>query len=179
MRRFALIAAAIVATAGPAFAIGEFTSGRWAGKAYFKSASFDHCAMLTTQGDWKLLFEITNKGRVQLAVSHKQLTFKKNEKKRGVLQVDGGAPVARTFVAALPELIVASAGSRADAERLVQGGTLKVSVGDLTTDFSLSGAKEAFAALANCAALRGNNGGVSATLPGVRKRRVRIRVRIW
>jgi hypothetical protein len=173
----AAVAAAVV-TAGPALAVGEFTSGRWIGKAYYKSADFTHCAMLMTQGDWKLLFEITSKGAVRLGVSHKQLAFRKNQSKRGVLQVDDGAPVARNFVAALPQLVVASAGTRAQAESLVGGRDLKVRIGDLATDFSLAGAKEAFAQLAGCAAARGNNGGTSATLPVVIKRR-KVRARLW
>jgi hypothetical protein len=165
-------AAAMVVAVGPALAVGEFTSGRWVGKAYFKSAEFSHCAMLSKQGDWKLLFEIDRKGAVRLGVSHKQLAFRKKETKRGLLQLDGGPAVARTFVAALPQLIVASAGTRAEAERLVAGRDLKVRIGDLAADFSLAGAQPAFAQLAACAASRGNNGGTSATLPARRKHKV-------
>jgi len=157
MIRFVVIALPITGAtcASPALAVGEFSSGGWAGKAFFKSADFTHCAMISTQGAWKLLFEINRKGAVRLGVSHKQLKFKKQETKRATLQVDGGPPVTRIFVAALPELVVGSVGSPADAQKLLQSSRLKFQIGDLAADFSLSGAKEAFAQLSICAEKRG------------------------
>jgi hypothetical protein len=161
-----------VIVTSPAHAIGEFSSGGWTGKAYFKSADFTHCAMLTTQGAWKLLFEIDRKGAVRLGVSNKQLKFQKNEKKRGALQVDAGAAVTRTFLAALPELVVATAGSAAEVQSLLHASRLKVQIGDLAADFGLSGIKDAFAKLSACAAQKGATGNpMSAPVPPPRGKR--------
>lgn len=169
----AVLAIAVVFGASPALAFGEFAYGQWAGQAFFKSAEFTHCAMLSNQGSWKLAFEISRQGAVKLGIFNKQLNFKKRDGTQVSLQLDGEPAVMRRFIAAVPDLVVGSTGSSADLQKLLQGSQLKVHIGHLAANFSLSGLKEAFAQLSACAASRGANKNATGTpiqLFGVKKR---------
>jgi hypothetical protein len=165
MHRPALALLAVAATLGasPALAFGEFAYGQWAGKAFFKSAEFTHCAMLSNQGSWKLAFEVGRQGAVKIGIFNKQLNFKKGDTMRVSLQLDSEPAEARTFVAAVPDLVVGSTGSSADLQKLLQGSKLKIHIGHLAANFSLSGLQEAFRQLSACTATRGANKNATGT----------------
>jgi hypothetical protein len=165
----------IAATCGasPALAFGEFAYGQWAGQAFFKSAEFTHCAMLSNQGSWKLAFEINRQGAAKIGIFNKQLNFKKKDSAQVSLQLDNEPAVTRTFIAAVPDLVVGSTGSAADLQKLLQGSQLKIQIGHLAANFSLSGLKEAYAQLSACTASRGANKNATGTpfqLFGTKKR---------
>jgi hypothetical protein len=155
MRLRVLAAALFVCATGAAQAqpMDAFTAGGWRGGAFFKSAQFSHCAIVSDQGRWKFLFSIDRQNRVNFGLGQKALNFTKGEKLQGVLQI-GDAPAAtRTFVAARTKLAGTPITSPEEIKRLQQRGRGKIKLGDFALEFELPG-PDAFAKLSACVAKR-------------------------
>jgi hypothetical protein len=137
----------------PAAAIGEFSSGRWAGQAFVESGKFTHCAMLAAYVNrWKLLFSIDRNGDVGVGFQNRDVGMYPWEKASIWMQIDNEPVITPVFKPAGMTLVVAK--FRADSDwikRLRKGKKLKVNVGKRVPNFDLAGLDEAFAALFACA----------------------------
>jgi hypothetical protein len=150
----ALVVLAIAATV-PAAAHGQIASGPWRGEAFFKDARFTHCAMRANQGQWKVAFSMNASGAVNLGLHHNRLKYTKGTRLAGSLQIDADAPATYQFVAVSSGMVGARLGGVEAVEKFSRGSRLSLRMGEVTGQFSLSGAKGAFAQLTVCVAKRG------------------------
>jgi hypothetical protein len=155
LRRCLASALTIAAGVVPAFAAGEFSSGAWTGKPFFRNAEFTHCGMIAAQGEAKLLLSQDQSGRIKLGLAAAALNFEKGVSKAGTLQVDAGPPLTRTFIGAQNKLVVTGFGSASEARRVLSGRRLTVRLGDLSAAFPIDNIGPALAQLAACVAKRG------------------------
>jgi hypothetical protein len=147
-----LISASAIGMAGPAAAIGDFVAGGWAGEAIFKDASFAHCAMRSKHGPWTLAFSLDRNGGAALALAHGQLKYTKGKTIRGSLQIDDAPATTRSFNAVRANLIGIGLGRATALQPFANARRLRVRIGEVSAELSLSRSADAFQALSACVA---------------------------
>ena len=143
-----------VALAGPAFAIGEFSSGNWKGAAFFKGSRFTHCAMSADyDAGWRMIFTMERDGDIVLGLHNPRLDIKRGSQAPVLMQIDDSPIITRQFVAINPTLLGTSFTSNVEwFQRLRKGLGLKIKFGERVQNFSLRGTNEAMVVLFACVA---------------------------
>ena len=157
MGRIASIGFAValtMASAAPANATGDFSSGRWTGQAFVDGGRFTHCAMLAPYvSRWTLLLSVDRNGDIGLGLQNADVEMYPWEKAKIWMQVDNEAVITPVFKTARKSLVLTKFDGNSDwIKRLRKGKKLKVNVGKRVPNFDLEGLDAAFTALLACAA---------------------------
>lgn len=153
-----VLCVALVLTAVPAAAVGEFSLGSWSGAAYFKDGKFFRCAMRARYiNGWDLFFSIDPAGYFSVLLRSQRIDML-GEMLFGTkvalrMQIDDTPLVVRPFTAISPQLIETKFATNLDfVQRLSTGKVLRVNSGSKVWRFPLTDAKEAMPLLHACAA---------------------------
>jgi hypothetical protein len=154
MRGFLVAVGALIALAGPAEAIGEFSSGNWKGAAFFKGSRFTHCAMTAEYAaGWRMIFTMERDGDVVLGLYNPRLDIKRGSQAAVLMQIDDSPVITRQFIAISPSLIGTTFTSNVEwFQRLRKGLGLKIKFGERVQNFSLRGTNDAMVVLFACTA---------------------------
>ena len=153
----AALALLAAATASPACAAGEFSSGNWRGGAVFEGTKFVQCNMWAPYiNNWDLMFAMTQSGDFRLGLRNQKLdmTWSKvfGEKLAARMQIDDNPVIIKAFTAASATVVSTSIASLDWGKALRAGKVLRVHTGSRVRRFPLVGIDPALTLLSACAA---------------------------
>ena len=153
----AVAAVLFSATASPAAAPGEFTSGNWRGGAVFQGTKFVQCNMWAPYiNNWDLMFAMTASGDFRLGLRNQKLDLTWSSifgEKLGVrMQIDDNPVIIKAFTATSATVASTSIANLDWGKALRAGKVLRVHTGSRVRRFPLGGIDPALTALSACAA---------------------------